>query len=96
MLLKTFGYALPFAELIVGALIILGLFNLLALVLSGLEMVVLTFGIIVAGDAPTAAHNTQFALVNFVLLWFAGYNGYSIDRLIRARSLPAELKDHSW
>jgi len=96
MLLKPFGYALPFAELIVGALIILGLFNLLALVLSGLELVVLTFGIIVAGDATTAAHNTQFALVNFVLLWFAGYNGYSIDRLIRARSLPAELKDHSW
>ncbi|HJZ67502.1 MAG TPA: DoxX family protein [Blastocatellia bacterium] len=96
ILLKPFGYALPFAELIVGALIVLGLFNLLALVLSGLELVVLTFGIIVAGDAPTAAHNTQYALVNFVLLWFAGYNGYSIDRLIRARSSQENLKDESW
>jgi thiosulfate dehydrogenase [quinone] large subunit len=81
VLIKPFGYALPFAELLVGMLIVLGLFNLFALVVSGLELIVLTFGTVVAGEFPVAAHNTQYALVNFVLLWFANYNGYSLDRL---------------
>jgi thiosulfate dehydrogenase (quinone) large subunit len=84
-LIKPFGYALPFAEVIVGALIVFGLFNLFALVVSGLELIVLTFGVVVAGEFPSAAHNVQYALVNFVLLWFANYNGYSIDKLIHGR-----------
>lgn len=83
VLLKPFGYALPFAEVIVGALIIAGLFNGIALVICGLELMVLTFGLLVAGDTANAAHNVQYAFVNFVLLWFAAdYNGYSLDRMI--------------
>ena len=84
-LVLPFGYALPFAEVTLGALILLGLFNVYALSLSGLLLVALTFGTVMLGDAPTVAHNVQYALVNFVLLYFADYNGYSLDRLRRPR-----------
>ena len=82
-LVLPFSYVLPFAEVILGALILLGLFNVFALSLSGLLLVALTFGTVMLGDAPTVAHNVQYALVNFVLLYFADYNGYSVDRLRR-------------
>src|ERR1044072_4587328 len=80
-----FSYVLPFAEVTLGALILLGLFNVFALSLSGLLLVVLTFGTVMLSDAPTVAHNVQFALVNFVLLSFADHNGFSVDRLRRPR-----------
>ena len=82
-LVLPFAYTLPFMEVTFGALILLGLFNSIALVLSGLLLLALTFGTVMLGDAPTVAHNLQYALVNFVLLWFADYNGYSVDRLRR-------------
>ena len=84
-LVLPFAYALPFAEVILGALLIFGLFNTIALVLVGLELLALTFGTVMLGDPPTVAHNAQYALINFVLLWLADYNGYSIDRLRRGK-----------
>src|SRR5918911_12325 len=82
-LVLPFAYTLPFMEVVFGALILLGLFNSIALVASGLLLLALTFGTVMLGEAPTVAHNLQYALVNFVLLWLADYNGYSIDRLRR-------------
>jgi thiosulfate dehydrogenase [quinone] large subunit len=84
-LVLPFAYTLPFMEVLFGTLILLGLFNSIALVLSGLLLLALTFGTVMLGDAPTVAHNLQYALVNFVLLWLTDYNGYSIDRLRRGR-----------
>jgi thiosulfate dehydrogenase [quinone] large subunit len=93
MLVWPFAYALPFAEVALGALILLGLFNVFALSLSGLLLVALTFGTVMLGDPPTVAHNVQYALVNFVLLWLAEYNGYSIDRLRRNGPLANRVGD---
>src|ERR687884_2080293 len=87
-LVLPFGYALPFLEVLVGVLILLGLFNSIALVLSGLLLAALTFGMVILGDTPTVAHNLQYVLINFVLLSFADYNGYSVDRLLRGRPSP--------
>ena len=95
-LVLPFAYALPFMEVIIGALILLGLFNSIALVASGLLLLALTFGTVMLGDAPTVAHNLQYALVNFVLLWLSDYNGYSIDRLRRRDSslnMPDNTRD---
>ncbi len=78
-LVTPFAYVLPFAELILGLLILLGLFTTLALVVSGLLLLALTFGTVMLGDAPTVAHNLQYAFVNFVLLWLVNLNRYSID-----------------
>ncbi|HEY3025756.1 MAG TPA: DoxX family protein [Pyrinomonadaceae bacterium] len=86
-MVMPFSYVLPFAEVILGALIFIGLFNRFALFLSGLLLVALTFGTVMLGDLPTVAHNTQYALVNFALLWLADLNRYSVDGL-RQRKTP--------
>ena len=80
-IVMPFAYALPFAETTLGALILLGLFTPAALTLSGLLLAALTFGTVMLGDFPTVAHNVQYGLVNFVLLWLADLNRCTIDYL---------------
>lgn len=87
-LVMPFAYTLPFAELLAGALIFFGLFTRLGLMLTGLLLAALTFGTVMLADSGTVAHNTQYALVNFVLLWFVDQNRYSLDGLLR-RKPPA-------
>ena len=84
-----FAYFLPFGEVIAGALILFGLFTRAGLTLSSLLLVGLTFGTVMLGEAPTVAHNLQYALVNFVLMWLLDLNRYSLDSLFRGK---AELR----
>lgn len=79
-LVELFAYVLPFAEVAIGTLLVLGLFNVATLTLAGLLMLALTFGAVVLADPPTAAQNVTFALVIFVLLWSAEHNVYSLGR----------------
>ena len=88
-MVMPFAYLLPFGEVIAGALILFGLFTRAGLMLSGLLLVGLTFGTVMLGEAPTVAHNLQYALVNFVLLWLLDLNRYSLDSLFRRKT---ELK----
>ncbi len=81
-MVMPFAYFIPFAETISGALILLGLFTRVGLTLSGLLLVGLTFGMVILGQAPTVAHNLQYVLINFVLLWFVELNRFSIDGLL--------------
>jgi thiosulfate dehydrogenase [quinone] large subunit len=85
-LVQPFAYALPFAEVTLGALILLGLFVPVALLFSGLLLIVLNFGLVMAGDTETVAHNLQYALINFVLLWLCDVNLFSLDRLLKRSS----------
>jgi len=85
VLVVMFFYVLPFVEVAVGAMLVLGLFNAFALVTSGLLLAALTFGTVMKGDFPTAAHNVFYALINSALLWLSDYNGYSLDRLLAGR-----------
>ena len=78
-LVMPFAFAIPFAEVISGALILLGLFTRVGLTITGLLLIGLTFGVMWLGDSQTAAHNLQYALINFVLLWFVDMNSYSLD-----------------
>jgi thiosulfate dehydrogenase [quinone] large subunit len=87
-LVMPFSYTLPFAELILGALIVFGLFTRLGLVLTGLLLAALTFGTVMLADFGTVAHNTQYALVNFVLLWLVDLNRYSLDSIFRRKTTP--------
>ena len=80
-MVMPFAYFLPFGEVIAGALILFGLFTRFGLTLSGLLVIGLTFGTVMLGDAPTVAHNLQYALVNFALLWLVDLNRYSLDAL---------------
>jgi thiosulfate dehydrogenase [quinone] large subunit len=86
ILVMPFSYTLPFAELLLGALILFGLFTRLGVVLTGLLLAALTFGTVMLGDLGTVAHNTQYALVNFVLLWLVYLNRYSLDGLFRPKT----------
>ena len=95
MLVQPFVYVLPFAETILGALIVLGLFTPLALSFSGLLLVALTFGTVMLGEFPTVAHNTQYALVNFVLLWLSDLNRVSVDWVIGGRKSAVDLSSNS-
>jgi thiosulfate dehydrogenase [quinone] large subunit len=88
VMVTPFAYVLPFAEVTLGALILIGLFSRFALVLSGLLLVGLTFGTVMLGEAPTVAHNLQYALVNFILLWLVDLNQYSLDSLLRRKTAP--------
>ena len=81
IIVTPFAYVLPFAEVAVGALLVLGLFNVIALVIAGLLLMVLTFGKAAVNDSATVAGNLSYVLIIFVLLWLADYNGYSIDRM---------------
>jgi len=81
-MVMPFAYFIPFAEAISGALILLGLFTRVGLTLSGLLLLGLTFGVVMLGQAPTVAHNLQYVLLNFVLLWFVDLNRYSVDGLL--------------
>src|SRR5712691_4301087 len=84
-MVMPFAYVIPFAETILGALILSGLFTRAALILSGLLLFGLTFGVVILGQAPTVAHNLQYVLVNFVLLWFVDLNRYSVDGLLERK-----------
>jgi thiosulfate dehydrogenase [quinone] large subunit len=85
-MVMPFAYILPFGEVTAGLLIVLGLFTRVGLVISGLLLIGLTFGTVMSGDAPTVAHNLQYALVNFVLLWLIDLNRYSLDALFGRRT----------
>jgi thiosulfate dehydrogenase [quinone] large subunit len=81
-MVMPFAYFIPFAETISGLLIVFGLFTRAGLTLSGVLLIGLTFGVVMLGQAPTVAHNLQYVLLNFVLLWFVEFNNYSLDSLI--------------
>ena len=78
-MVMPFAYLIPFAETVSGGLIVLGLFSRVGLTLSGGLLVGLTFGLVILGQAPTVAHNLQFVIINFLLLWFVEFNGFSLD-----------------
>jgi len=85
VMVMPFAYFIPFAETISGVLIVLGLFTRAGLTVSGVLLIGLTFGVVMLGQAPTVAHNLQYVLLNFVLLWFVEWNRVSLDALIWKR-----------
>src|SRR2546423_14624607 len=77
------GYAIPFVELIAGALVILGWQTRPALLALGVVLVVVTFGHLL--HEPLYAFHEhvipRLALVLFVLLAPAAWDRFSVDRL---------------
>ncbi len=80
VLVLPFSYTLPFAEVLIGALLVLGLFTRIALVAAGALMLALTFGVVLIPDPPTVINNVMLAVVVFVLQWAAEHNRYSLDQ----------------
>ena len=72
---------LPFAEFILGALIVAGLFTRWALTLGGLLITVLILGTALRSDWPTVGIQTIYSITYYFLLLHRADNGFSPDGL---------------
>ena len=77
--IKAVGATLPSVEIVVGILLVAGLFTRAALVVAGLVLLALSAGLAVLGNAPTVATNLLFLLVVYVLLSHEEDNVLSLD-----------------
>ena len=81
-MVSAFGTVLPFLEITLGALLLIGLFTAQVLVATGALLIVLTFGTLVqAQDASNVAHNVFYTVVVGLLLWLESANAWALDRL---------------
>jgi thiosulfate dehydrogenase [quinone] large subunit len=80
--INTFAHTLPWIEIAVGVLLILGLKTRVALVIGGLMMTALTFGTMFLGDFNLAWLQLTYALVFFVLLATRSWNVISLDAVL--------------
>jgi putative oxidoreductase len=83
------GFAIPFIELIAGALVIVGLGTRYALVALGVVLAIVTFGHLL--DQPLYAFHEhvipRLALLLFVLLMPRELDRFSLDHLMRRRQV---------
>ena len=84
----AFGYALPFVETLLGVLVFLGLQTQLGLVGGSLLILVLTFGSTLRQDWQSAGLQLIYAALYSGLLGLIRYNRYSLDTLLRRRTIP--------
>ena len=67
-LLVPYGYALPFAEIILGALLLLGIARNAVLFITGLLFITLTFGQLLLGQ-PIVFQNAMYTIVTAAILF---------------------------
>ncbi len=74
-----YAYGAPFVEVVVGALLAIGLFTRWALVGAGMLMITATYGSVMQPDPAAAADAVLVGAVVFALLWFVEEDAYSLD-----------------
>jgi thiosulfate dehydrogenase [quinone] large subunit len=80
-----FGLVLPFAEALLGILLLLGLFTRLSLVGGSLLMIALTFGTCLRQDWNTASTQLIYGALYAALLACLVHNRYSLDTFLSSR-----------
>ncbi len=84
LLVAPFAYVLPLVETAVGILLLVGLFTRPTLVVTGLLLIVLAFGMMVQGNGTVVAANLNYVLlVAVTLVLLAESNPYSIDAMMK-------------
>jgi thiosulfate dehydrogenase [quinone] large subunit len=76
---KSFGWVLPFAEGLIGLLLVLGWRTRQALVAGGLVMAALIAGTSLRSDWPTVGIQMVYSAIYYLLLRDASHNGFSLD-----------------
>ena len=76
----AFSLALPFIEVTIGVLLILGLFTRSAVAVAGLLIAALTIGLTIKGSSTDVALNMGYAVALFILLHRIEDNEFSLDR----------------
>jgi thiosulfate dehydrogenase [quinone] large subunit len=80
---RAFLPVLPFVELAIGLLIIVGLFSRPALAIGALMLTSLTFGLGMQGQWGFLGLHLSYAVVYFILIFLRRYNTLSLDTLVR-------------
>ena len=88
---RLFAFILPFAETLVGLLLIPGLWTRLALVGGGLLIIALVFGTALRSDWDTLGIQMIYAAIYYLLLVSRTYDRFSIDHLLQ-RNFMNETK----
>ncbi len=85
-MIVPFGHVLPWVELALGVLLILGLWTRPALIIGALMMTSLTFGTMLIGtDFYLALLQLTYAGFWFLLLALRSWNGLSLDAMMAGR-----------
>jgi thiosulfate dehydrogenase [quinone] large subunit len=82
---QGFAYALPWAEALIGLLLLFGAFTRGALIAGALLIAVLTFGSTLHQDWDVAGLQLIYAVVYFLLLALLRHNALSVDGLLSRR-----------
>jgi thiosulfate dehydrogenase (quinone) large subunit len=69
----AYGYAIPFLEVILGALLVLGLWRNAVLFSTGLYMITLTFGMVLLKQ-PAVFNNFAYTLATAALLFLGEFD----------------------
>jgi len=80
-----FGYCIPWIELTIGSLLILGLFTRFALIAGALMMVALTFGTTSVQNWNGAGTQLTYSFIFFAMLWLVEANTFSVDQVLSRR-----------
>jgi len=80
---RAFLLVLPFAEVVIGLLLIAGLFSRAALAIGALMITSLTFGMGMQGQFGTIGLHLSYAVVYFILIFTRRHNTLSLDTLVR-------------
>jgi thiosulfate dehydrogenase (quinone) large subunit len=89
-LVRLFALALPWAESIVGLLVLVGIRTRFALVAGSLLILTLTFGATLNQDWESAGLQLIYATVYASLLAFRNHNTFSVDELLQSKASKAE------
>jgi thiosulfate dehydrogenase (quinone) large subunit len=82
----AFAVVLPWAESLVGLLILAGLWTRLALIAGASLIIILTFGSSILQDWQIAGIQLLYEIAYFILLSLRSYNHWSADALLRRTS----------
>ncbi|MBI4559971.1 MAG: DoxX family membrane protein [Candidatus Hydrogenedentes bacterium] len=86
ILVVPFAYLLPYVEISLGALLILGVFTLEAFAVAGVMLISLAMGMAVQGKHDVVAHNLNYVLITAVGLWFTSKdNRFALDTRFRKK-----------
>lgn len=77
----AFAYCIPWIEVVVGVMLIIGLFTHSALIAGSAFMIALTIGTTSVQNWSRAGTQLEYSVVFFGLLWLVEANSLSIDGL---------------
>ena len=84
-LVHVFLITLPFIEMIIGALLTVGLWTRWALLAGGLLMAALVFGTALRSDWTTVSEQMIYVIAYYLLLVARRHNRFSLDGMLNRR-----------